>query len=246
MFVFWYNKLVFVGGIVVMEMDEQETHLYQSHFFQSEALIAELVQEGVYDERVLAALRRVSRHEFVRPDDIDLAYENIPLNIGDRQTISQPSIVGLMSQFLELKGNERVLEVGTGSGYQAAVLSCLAGEVMSIEIVSKLARSARDRLFRLGYHNVTVFEGDGTLKYMSKSPYDAILVAAAARHIPQPLIDQLAEGGRLVMPVGSKTAQELIVGSKIEGKFLPNKAEKVAGKVKFVPLTGKYGVTAEF
>lgn len=235
---------VFMEALIVMierEMGWHEVQLLESYLSQLEALVAELGKSGVDDKRVLEALRKVPRHEFVQIQDVDWAYDNVVLGIGEDQTISQPLVVGLMSQLLELKGHERVLEVGTGSGYQAAVLSRLAAEVESVEIISNLARTARDRLFRLGYRNVTVIEGDGA-KYKQKAPYDAIIVTAAAPSIPQPLIAQLAEGGRLVMPVGSRTAQELIVGRKVEGEFLP----KRTNKVRFVPLTGEYGVTAEF
>lgn len=189
---------------------------------------------GVKDARVLSALLRVERHRFVPKEYLKAAYADRPLPIGAGQTISQPYIVALMTELLELKGDERVLEIGTGSGYQAAILAELAKEVYTIEIVASLASTAKNRLFELGYRNVTVKSGDGYLGWPEAAPFDAILVTAAPDHIPKPLLEQLKEGGRMVLPVGSNI-QEL------------KKIVRRAGKIEmtdiipvlFVPMTGE-------
>src|SRR5512139_2525652 len=157
---------------------------------------------GVKDPRVLSAMLKVERHRFVPRDLQTSAYSDQPLPIGEGQTISQPYIVALMTELLELKGEEKVLEVGTGSGYQAAILAELAEEVYTIEIVESLATSARKTLLELGFKNIKVKAGDGYLGWPEVSPFDVIIVTAAPDHVPQPLIDQLKDGGRLVIPVG--------------------------------------------
>ena len=175
----------------------------------------QILARGVRDRSVLDALRRVPRHEFVPPGLIEEAYTDHPLPIGYGQTISQPYIVGYMTELLELEDTHKVLEIGTGSGYQAAVLSLLAGEVYSVEIVEPLAREARERLARLGYRNVHVLLGDGYKGWSEHAPYDRIVLTAAPSEIPQALIDQLAPGGRLVAPVGpSYGAQEIVIVDK--------------------------------
>jgi protein-L-isoaspartate(D-aspartate) O-methyltransferase len=189
---------------------------------------------GVKDPRVLSAMRKVERHRFVPKEFEAAAYEDRPLPIGEGQTISQPYVVALMTEVLELKGEERVLEVGTGSGYQAAVLAEVAQEVYSIEIVEPLASSAKTLLFDLGYRNITVKAGDGYLGWPEKAPFDAIIITCAVDHIPQPLIDQLKEGGRMVVPVGSHT-QDLKKITKRNGKI--ESVDLVP--VLFVPMTGK-------
>jgi protein-L-isoaspartate(D-aspartate) O-methyltransferase len=188
---------------------------------------------GVRDARVLAALREVPRHRFVPEREREGAYRDTPLPIGSRQTISQPYIVAIMSELAEVQPGERVLEVGTGSGYQAAVLAALGAEVHSIEIVPELAERARLTLLALGYR-VNVIAGDGYRGLPERAPFDAILVTAAPGHVPQPLIDQLAEGGRLVLPVG-EADQELRVLSKQGGSV---KTRSVF-PVRFVPMTGE-------
>jgi protein-L-isoaspartate(D-aspartate) O-methyltransferase len=197
-------------------------------------LLAELHEQGVTDARVLSAMAQVPREQFVRPQDRALAYANRALPIGGGQTISQPYIVGLMSQLLELRGGERVLEVGTGSGYQAAVLALLARDVYSIEIDAGLADSARARLRALGYANVRVRTGDGFYGWEEAAPFDAIIVTAVAPRIPQRLVDQLKPGGRIVIPVGDDTHQALMRGRKVDGGL---QTERVADVV-FVPMTG--------
>lgn len=197
-------------------------------------LIEELRSEGIRDARVLAAIAKVPRHEFVRPQDQARAYRNQALPIGGGQTISQPYVVALMSQLLELRGDERVLEVGTGSGYQAAVLAVLARDVYSIEIDAVLATEARSRLQRLGYQNVQVRAGDGFFGWEEAAPFDAIIVTAVAPQVPERLVAQLKPGGRLIMPLGADDKQRLIRGRKEDGRL---KIEPVI-EVSFVPMTG--------
>jgi protein-L-isoaspartate(D-aspartate) O-methyltransferase len=189
---------------------------------------------GVTDARVLAALRAVPRHELVPEELRDQAYEDHPLPIGYGQTISQPYVVAVMSEALDLDASERVLEVGTGSGYQAAVLGRLAKEVYSIEIVEPLAQRAQADLARLGYANVHVRHGDGYRGWPEQAPFDAIVVTAAPDHVPQPLVDQLAPGGRLVIPVGSGVQELLRITRDETGVH----EERMLG-VRFVPMTGE-------
>jgi protein-L-isoaspartate(D-aspartate) O-methyltransferase len=188
------------------------------------------------DPRVLEALGSVPRHEFVPSSQRRYAYENRPLPIGHGQTISQPYMVAVMTDLLQPRPGERVLEVGTGSGYQAAVLAALVGQVYTIEIIPPLGKSARARLQRLGYRNVQVRIGDGYYGWPEHAPYDAIVVTAAASHIPPPLLRQLKPGGRMVIPVGNRfTVQELLLVEKsADGKLTTRQVLPVA----FVPLTG--------
>jgi protein-L-isoaspartate(D-aspartate) O-methyltransferase len=198
-----------------------------------ERLLAELAAE-VKDTRVLDAIRRVPREEFVDRDVRYAAYENRPLPIGHGQTISQPLIVALMAQALLLSGDEKVLEVGTGSGYQAAVLSLLARQVVSVERVAPLAQAAAERLERLGYRNVEVHVVEEVLGWPDGAPYDAIVVAAAAPEVPLALLNQLAVEGRLVIPVGARNLQELVRIVKT-----PAGAQRHnLGPCRFVPLLG--------
>jgi protein-L-isoaspartate(D-aspartate) O-methyltransferase len=195
----------------------------------------QVVARGVHNPRVLAAMRKVPRHLFVDAAQRDHAYEDHPLPIAGSQTISQPYIVALMTELLELPPNARVLEIGTGSGYQSAVLGELAAEVYSIEILPELARAAGDTLKRLGYANVVVREGDGYRGWPEHAPFDGIIVTAAPERIPEPLLDQLAAGGRMVIPVGG-FFQELKVFTKgRDGRI----TEKDIIPVRFVPMTGE-------
>jgi protein-L-isoaspartate(D-aspartate) O-methyltransferase len=196
--------------------------------------VESLRAQGISDERVLAALAAVPRHEFVRPEDRHLAYTDQALPIAGGQTISQPYVVALMTQLLELRGDERVLEIGTGSGLQAAVLAVLAREVYTIEIDPVLAASARQRLQALGYERVHVRTGDGFFGWEDAAPFDAVIVTAAAPRIPERLVAQLKPGGRLVMPLAEDDHQTLIRASKTPGGL---QITRVAGVV-FVPMTG--------
>lgn len=189
----------------------------------------------VRDDRVLDAVRKVLREEFVGTESRHAAYENRPLPIGYGQTISQPLIVAMMAQALLLKGDEKVLEVGTGSGYQAAILSLLARQVVSVDRVPELASAAATRLERLGYTNVDVHVVDDELGWPEDGPYDGIVVAAAAPEVPLSLLNQLAEGGRLVIPVGGRNTQELVrIVKTPEGAKRHN-----LGPCRFVPLLGR-------
>jgi len=189
-----------------------------------------------FDPRVMKTMASIERHQFV-PDDLESsAYENRPLPIGYGQTISQPYIVALMTDLLELDGNDVVLEIGTGSGYQAAILSNLVKEVYTIEIIAPLAELAKTRLSRLGFNNVTTRLADGYYGWEEQAPFDAIVVTAAAGQVPPPLIDQLRPGGRMVIPVGSRffVQQLLLVQKAMDGKV---KTRQIL-PVRFVPLTG--------
>jgi len=195
---------------------------------------AQIESRGVKDSMVLKAMRKVPRHLFVPKSYQEEAYADEPLPIGEGQTISQPYIVALMTELLGLKGGEKVLEIGTGSGYQAAILAEIAKEVYSIEIICPLAERAESSLKELGYKNVTVKCGDGYQGWKEHSLFDGIIVTAAPDHIPQPLVDQLKIGGRLVIPVG-ELFQELILVTKTEKGI---KKENVI-PVRFVPMTGE-------
>ncbi len=197
----------------------------------------QIANRGIQNERVLAAMRAIPRHLFLEEAARTYAYIDSPIRIGSGQTISQPYIVALMTELLDVKSDHRVLDVGTGSGYQAAILAKLAADVFSIERHAELAEEAKIRLKALGYRNIQVVTGDGTQGYSPGAPYDRIIVAAAAPDTPQPLLDQLADGGRLVVPVGSKHSQQLEVWNR-EGESL-KKSTSVA--VVFVPLIGESG-----
>lgn len=202
-----------------------------------EMVESQLRERGIRSAQVLDAMLGVPRHEFVPARSQGEAYSDQPLPIGIGQTISQPLIVAGMTEALELTGEERVLEIGTGSGYQTAVLARLARAVWTVEYRPELARAARERLARLGCRNVQVREGDGGLGWREQSPYDAILVTAAAPSLPPPLIEQLGEGGRLVIPIGGKPHQELLQFRKREGRI----ERRRLYACRFVPLAGVHG-----
>ena len=193
---------------------------------------------GMMDEAVMAVIGKVPRHEFVPDAQRRHAYENRPLPIGFGQTISQPYIVALMTDLVEPAGDAVVLEVGTGSAYQAAILAELVAHVYTIEIIEPLHESATQRLERLGYDNVTTRLADGYYGWQEHAPYDAIVVTAAASHVPPPLIDQLRPGGRMVIPVGSRflTQQLLLIEKTLDDEIITRQM----GAVRFVPLTGKH------
>ncbi len=189
----------------------------------------------IADKRVVEAMRRVPRDAFVPPEQHQAAYDDRPLGIGFGQTISQPFIVALMVQALELKQNERVLELGTGSGYEAAILAELAQQVITVEHVRELAESAKQVLDKLGYSNIEIHEAGKTLGWPAGAPYDAIIVSAGAPTVPKVLVEQLAWGGRLVIPVGSRWQQDLLKVTKLKKG---NRMENLGGCY-FVPLIGE-------
>jgi protein-L-isoaspartate(D-aspartate) O-methyltransferase len=197
----------------------------------------QIIARGIRDPRVIAAMEKVPRHLFIEEALQSQAYSDHPLPIGEKQTISQPYIVALMTEALQLTGKEKVLEIGTGSGYQTAILAELAAKVFSIERIRSLAIRARKLILDLGYLNVEIKFSDGTSGWADESPFDAITVTAGAPDIPQPLIDQLAVGGRLAIPVGDAYSQDLIQILKTEEGI---KKEDLGG-CRFVRLVGKYG-----
>jgi len=201
----------------------------------------QLTSRGIKDARLIAAMQKIPRHLFVEEALQSQAYTDHPLPIGEKQTISQPYMVALMTEALLLKGKERVLEIGTGSGYQTAILAEMSEKVFSVERIRPLAIRARTLLYDLGYFNVEIKIFDGTFGWVEESPFDAILVTAGSPDIPQPLIDQLATGGRLVIPVGDAFVQELFRVTKTETGV---KKEDLGG-CRFVKLIGKYGWKTE-
>jgi len=197
----------------------------------------QIIGRGIKDSRAIAAMKKVPRHLFVEEALQSQAYSDHPLPIGDKQTISQPYIVALMTEALKLEGREKVLEIGTGSGYQTAILAELAAKVFSIERIRSLAINARKLIYELGYLNVEIKFSDGTSGWAEESPFNAIIVTAGAPEIPQPLVDQLAIGGRLVVPVGDPYSQDLLRIIKTEQGM---KKEDLGG-CRFVKLIGKHG-----
>ncbi len=201
----------------------------------------QIIGRGIKDSRVIGAMKKVPRHLFVEEALQSQAYNDRPLPIGEKQTISQPYMVALMTEALELKGGERVLEIGTGSGYQTAILAELAQEVFSVERIRSLAIRARKLLYDLGYFNVEIKIFDGTFGWPEKGPFDAIIVTAGSPNIPRPLYEQLTIGGRLVIPVGDSETQDLVRITKTEAGM---KKEDLGG-CRFVKLIGKYGWEGE-
>ena len=205
---------------------------------QRKEMVARQIQaRQLRDPRLLAAMHAVPRHKFIPRSQWDIAYDDRPVQIGENQTISQPYIVGLMTDLLKLKGDDRVLEIGTGSGYQAAVLALMCEQVYSIERHAPLAERAMNVLAAIGINNVTIRIGDGSCGWAEKGPFDAIMVTAAAPVVPKPLLEQLANGGRLVIPVGSIGMQQL----EIWRRKGDNYRHKVIVPVSFVPLRGEHG-----
>jgi protein-L-isoaspartate(D-aspartate) O-methyltransferase len=225
------HALIMIGATAPLSAQDSESHDRARLRMVSESI----EKAGVTDPRVLDAMRRVPRHEFVPPTYREKAYWDSAWPIGYKQTITWPSVVALMTQSLEPRPQDRVLEIGTGSGYQAAVLSLLAKEVYSVEIVKPLGQQAEKRLKRLGYHNVQTKVGDGYQGWAEFAPFDKIIVTCSPEKIPQPLVDQLAEGGRLIIPVGSRYDQEMVLLEKKEGRLI----RKQLMPTYFVPMTGQ-------
>jgi protein-L-isoaspartate(D-aspartate) O-methyltransferase len=201
----------------------------------------QIVSRGIKDDKLIAAMKKIPRHLFVEEALQNQAYSDHPLPIGEKQTISQPYMVALMTEALLLTGKERVLEIGTGSGYQTAILAELSEKVFSVERIRSLAIRARKLLYELSYFNVEIKIFDGTFGWMEESPFDAIMVTAGSPDIPQPLIDQLAIGGRLVIPVGDALVQDLFRVTKTEEGV----RKEDLGGCRFVKLIGKYGWETE-
>lgn len=224
--------MVFGCGNGNQAMTQERIHTRQVE--RDSMVDTQLVAGGVTDPAVVAAMRRVPRHRFMPGSHADGAYGDFPLSIGYEQTISQPFIVAYMTQALKLKPDEKVLEIGTGSGYQAAILAELVSKVFTIEIVEPLATRAKQTLAELGYDNVIVRAGDGYQGWPEESPFDAIILTAAPTHIPEPLLEQLAIGGRLILPLGDYPQRLLLIRRTEEGyqetELLP---------VVFVPMTGE-------
>lgn len=197
----------------------------------------QLIGRGIKDENVLQSMLKIPRHSFVEEGMAPLAYNDHPLNIGEGQTLSQPYIVANMVECLKLKAEDRILEVGTGCGYLTALVAELAAQVYSIERIPALLFKARKNLKRLGYKNIVLKVGDGTQGWPQYAPFDAIIVSAAGPQIPQPYLDQLSEGGRLILPVGSRERQELVLVTKTGNR---TNRETLSG-CRFVKLMGKYG-----
>ncbi len=203
-----------------------------------EMLRVQLIRRGITNSKILEAIRKTPRHLFVSVELKHLAYQDHPLSIGWGQTISQPFIVALMLQLLNPKENDKILEIGTGSGWQAGILSFLCKEVYTIERIPELAGFARRNLDKLDIKNIQIVVGDGTQGLKEFAPYDGIIVSCAAPRIPQPLIEQLRLGGKIVIPVGAHYSQDLIVGEKIsQGKI----EKKIICGCIFVPMVGEYG-----
>ncbi len=241
-----YNYVFLFFFLPVLNFSHYSTNAQPSGFSSSQqdslwwkTQAAEMVKEqivsrGIKDARVIEVMKNTPRHLFVPAESQSLAYNDYPLSIGEEQTISQPYIVAIMTELLQLKGNEKVLEIGTGSAYQAAILSQLCKQVFTIEIVKSLADSAKIRLQKLGYKNTKVILGDGYKGLPDYAPFDCIIVTAAPEEVPEELVKQLKTGGRMVVPVG-KTTQDLILITKDKDGI---KQEKIIG-VRFVPMIKK-------
>jgi protein-L-isoaspartate(D-aspartate) O-methyltransferase len=197
----------------------------------------QIIARGISDSRVIAAIRKIPRHLFIDPGIVNRAYDDSALPIGEKQTLSQPYMSARMTEALKLTGSEKVLEVGTGSAYQTALLAEICFNVFSVEKIRGLSRKARLLLDQLGYQNIALHVGDGTIGWSELAPYDAIIVTAGAPSAPKPLLDQLSIGGRMVIPVGEEQGQTLIRVTRTRSSF----KEEQLGDCKFVKLLGKYG-----
>ncbi|HRU46255.1 MAG TPA: protein-L-isoaspartate(D-aspartate) O-methyltransferase [Candidatus Marinimicrobia bacterium] len=215
--------------ILAMAKNPQDPDYYQ---LRQKMVNEQIIARGVRAESVIKAMQKVERHLFVPEQYRNFAYSDRPLPIGEGQTISQPYIVALMTELLDLKKSDKVLEIGTGSGYQAAILAEICDSVYTIEIIPSLGKQAQALLKELGYHNIHCKIGDGYLGWPEHAPYDGIIVTCAPSKIPQPLKEQLAEGGRMVIPVGATYTQELVLVTKTKGKLI----QKSVIPVRFVPM----------
>lgn len=237
----WLSGFAFVCCILIALLlqrlsPNQRSQLTEQEFEKKRiALVEHLRKQGIKDEAVLKAMLKVPRHLFVPESHRHLSYEDMALPIGEGQTISQPFVVAFMTQALELKPTDKVLEIGTGSGYQAAILAELAKEVYTIEIIPSLAKRAGEMLQKLGYKNVRIKVGNGYFGWKEHSPFDAIIVTCAPEDIPPPLIEQLKEGGRMVIPVGKRYVQQLYVLRKEGSKVI----KRAVLDVLFVPMLGE-------
>jgi protein-L-isoaspartate(D-aspartate) O-methyltransferase len=232
----WMMRLLLLASALVCASCGRAETQVADYAAQRERMVkGQIIMRGVVEERVLAAMRKVPREEFVPAEFRAESYTDRPLPIGYDQTISQPFIVAFMTEELRPKSTDRVLEIGTGSGYQAAILAELVAEVYSIEIIEPLAKNAEATLQRLGYKNVHVKAGDGYKGWPEHAPFDSIIVTCAPERVPQPLIDQLKEGGRMIIPVGAKFAQELYLLEKKSGRLEQN----AVLPVRFVPMAGE-------
>ena len=227
--------LITCVGVALRGLRARETQVADFPAQRERMVKEQIVMRGVVEERVLAAMRKVPREEFVPAEFRAESYTDRPLPIGYDQTISQPFIVAFMTEELRPQPTDRVLEIGTGSGYQAAILAELVAEVYSIEIIEPLTKNAEATLQRLGYKNVHVKPGDGYKGWPEHAPFDSIIVTCAPERVPQPLIDQLKEGGRMIIPVGAKFAQELYLLEKKNGRL----EQSAVLPVRFVPMAGE-------
>jgi len=229
----------FISIIIIASIFFMSSHVLSSDLYEKkreEMVRYDIEARGIKDKKVLNAMLKVKRHLFVDTSLMDKAYNDHPLPIGEGQTISQPYIVALMTEAASLKGSERVLEIGTGSGYQAAILAEIVKEVYTIEINRKIYEMASRRLDEMGYKNIKVRHGDGYQGWKEYAPFDVIMVTAAAKHIPPPLLEQLKEGGRLIIPLGNTLFhQNLTVVRKEKGRAI---ISEICG-VRFVPMTGE-------
>ena len=223
--------------LLLVKVKPQEFASHDYAWARERMVQEQIIARGIADARVISAMRKIPRHLFVDAGIVNRAYDDSALPIGDKQTLSQPYMAARMAESLALSGSEKVLEVGTGSGYQTALLAELCFNVFSVEKLRGLSRKARSLLDQLAYQNIALHVGDGTIGWSEHAPYDAIIVSAGAPKAPQPLLDQLFIGGRLVIPVGDEQGQTLLHVSRTRTGF----KETVLGECKFVKLLGKYG-----
>jgi protein-L-isoaspartate(D-aspartate) O-methyltransferase len=227
-----FASLSLLCCVLLTDLPAQDFHQWREKMVKDQ-----LEKRGIKSSEVLKAMRKVERHRFVPEAVMQHAYDDRPLPIGEGQTISQPYVVAFMTQVLELKSSDKVLEIGTGSGYQAAILAEICKEVYTIEIVEVLGANAKKLLESLHYKNIFTKIGDGYLGWPEASPFDAIIVTCSPTHVPQPLQDQLREGGRMIIPVGEKYTQELVLLTKKNGKLVRQNQMPVL----FVPMKDKSG-----